>query len=297
MNNDFWINVKKLIGENNTYQNWVANKCEVKPRTFENWIYRNILPNVVEGQKIAEALETTVEYLVTGKTPSDLSEDAMVIIKEVKKLNKEGKKAALGAIQGLQTLYPYEKEKKPMYATAEPVSFETKEAEPAYPQLVKTRKKPAINNAAAPKYSADSPELLDNVKFFDKEMVMIPYFGKTAAGIPLDIYTEPGEYTLFPRKALKGNLKDYFVLSIQGYSMVNDNINEGDMVVIKRAEEPVDGKIMLVRHEDRSTLKRLLHRDKQWFLLWDDGTGREKQVDSGDFQVQGLHIWTIKSGE
>jgi SOS-response transcriptional repressor LexA len=221
----------------------------------------------------------------------------MVIVQETKKLNSEGKKAALGAIQGLQALYPQQKEKKSMYLDTQPVALETKETEPVYLQLVKTRKKPAINNAAAPKYSVDSPELLDNVKFFDKKMVMIPYFGKTAAGIPLDIYAEPGEYTLFPRKALKGNLKDHFVLSIQGYSMVNDNINEGDMVVIKRAEEPVDGKIMLVRYEDRSTLKRLLHRDKQWFLLWDDGTGREKQVDSGDFQVQGLHIWTIKSVE
>jgi hypothetical protein len=41
-----------------------------------------------------------------------------------------------------------------------------------------------------------------SVLSLDFDMVYLPYFGKTAAGIPLDIYAEPGAYMPFPRKAL-----------------------------------------------------------------------------------------------
>jgi SOS-response transcriptional repressor LexA len=79
--------------------------------------------------------------------------------------------------------------------------------------------------------------------------------------------------------------------------MTEDDIYEGDLVVIRHTNEPVDGKIMLVRYEDKSTLKRLAERGGKWYLLWDDGTGREIQVKSKDFQVQGLHVETIKLGK
>jgi SOS-response transcriptional repressor LexA len=273
VNNDFWENVKNLIKENDTYQEWVAHKCGVKPRTFQNWIYRKILPNIVEGQKIAAALETTVEYLVTGKSPADMPEDILAIVREAKKLNTEGKKAALGAIQGLQAHYPQEREEKPMYADTQPVALETNDREPDY------------------EVTEDS-----SVLSLDFDMVYLPYFGKTAAGIPLDIYAEPGAYMPFPRKALKGSPDDYFVLSIQGYSMIEADINEGDMVVIRHSKDPINGKVMLVRHEGASTLKRLSHRDGKWYLCWDDNSGREIQVDSKDFEVQGLHVWTLKPG-
>jgi SOS-response transcriptional repressor LexA len=136
----------------------------------------------------------------------------------------------------------------------------------------------------------------NDVEFLDWEIVMIPYFGKTAAGTPLDISIPPDVYMPFPRQALKGDPDNYFYLKIQGYSMVDAAISEGDLVVIRRAEEPIDGKIMLVRYEDRSTLKRLARKGGKWYLLWDDGTGRAVQVNSREFQVQGLHVWTMKPG-
>jgi SOS-response transcriptional repressor LexA len=79
--------------------------------------------------------------------------------------------------------------------------------------------------------------------------------------------------------------------------MSEADINEGDMVVIRHAEDPIDGKIMLVRHEGASTLKRLSHRAGNWYLCWDDNSGREIQVTSKQFEVQGLHVWTLKPGK
>jgi SOS-response transcriptional repressor LexA len=163
---------------------------------------------------------------------------------------------------------------KPPYSGTEDGSLETNDKEPEYGDIEDSSILPV-----------------------DFDMVYLPYFGKTAAGIPLDIYAEPGAYMPFPRKALKGSPDEYFVLSVQGYSMIEADVNEGDMVVIRHSKDPINGKIMLVRHEGASTLKRLSYRAGKWYLCWDDNSGREIQVDSRDFEVQGLHVWTLKPGK
>jgi SOS-response transcriptional repressor LexA len=278
---NFWDRVNELITKENTSYSYIAGKIGKSESTVSGW-HRTEKKKIPEADLVvtmAQILHTTVEYLVTGKPPADMPEEIMAIVREAQKLNKEGKRAALGAIQGLQALYPQEKEEKPMYADTQSVLLETKEVEPEYEAF------------------EDTPVLDTNVLPIDYDMIYLPYFGKTAAGIPLDIFTEPGEYMPFPRKALKGEPEEYFVLSIQGYSMVKADIDEGDMVVIRRAEEPVHGKIMLVRHEGASTLKRLAYRGGKWRLFRNDGSDREIQVDSGGFQVQGLHVWTLKPGK
>jgi SOS-response transcriptional repressor LexA len=273
VNNDFWTNVKNLIKENDTYQEWLANKCGVKPRTFQNWIYRNIPPNVIDGQKIAEALETTVEYLVTGKPPADMPENIMVIIKAARKLNDEGKKAALGAIQGLQAHYPQKKEEKTVYSDTKPISFETKEAKPVY-----------------------SPT--DRVIFNDWGVVMIPYYGKTAAGRPINISIEPEYEYPFPEIAIHGDRKNYFCLTICGTSMTEANIHDGDIALIRHTEEPENGGIMLVRYGDESTLKRIRIRREAVYLCWEDGSGKEIKVDSDEYEIQGrlVNMWRKPKG-
>jgi SOS-response transcriptional repressor LexA len=285
MEEGFWGNVRKELSRLDKTQVWLMEKSGVKRTTINNGINRSTPekpsnPHVDDAVRIAQVLETTVEYLVTGNPPADMPEDILSIIRVAKKLNIEGKKAALGAIQGLQVLYPQE-EGEAMYP------FETRDAEPAYPQS------PDIAEPI-PEYSADTPEFENDVEYLDWEMIMIPYFGKTAAGEPLDISIPPDEYMPFLRQTLKGNPEDYFYLKIQGYSMVDAGINEGDMVVIRRAEEPINGEIMLVRHENASTLKKISIKRGKIYLCWEDGTGKRIPVDSGDYEVQGVLVWITK---
>jgi SOS-response transcriptional repressor LexA len=269
----FTDRLEDLLKSKKITQTELAQRLNIRRASISEWKRYNTFPYADIAVKISEALETTVEYLVTGKPPADMSEDIMAIVREAKKLNTEGKKAALGAIQGLQAHYPQEKEETPMYADTQPISLEANDREPDY------------------EVAEDS-----SILPVDFDMVYLPYFGKTAAGIPLDIYAEPGAYMPFPRKALKGSPDEYFVLGVQGYSMSEADINEGDMVVIRHTEDPIDGKIMLIRHEGASTLKRLSHRAGKWYLCWDDNSGREIPVTSKQFEVQGLHVWTLKPG-
>ena len=67
---DFWNRVKSIVISQNTKLSWVAEKCDLNIRTFQGWITKEIMPNADQAFKIACALNTTVEYLITGHEKS-----------------------------------------------------------------------------------------------------------------------------------------------------------------------------------------------------------------------------------
>ena len=66
---DFWKRLNALIKERKVTQEWVANQLGIKYPTFKNWSARHIIPDAIQSVAIAKALNTSVEYLVTGKEP------------------------------------------------------------------------------------------------------------------------------------------------------------------------------------------------------------------------------------
>jgi SOS-response transcriptional repressor LexA len=266
--------VDMAIKDKDTSRPSVCKALKISTSTFTDWD-NGKMPSIAKFINVADHLRVSWYWLLTGKDEAGLTPEQRNLLRNYDKLDKRDRQTVLDLIETM--LKKQNKEEKPVYADTQPVSFETREPKPGY--------------------FTDSPKLDTNILPIDYDMVYLSYFGKIAAGTPLDIFAETGEYMPFPRKALKGSPEDYFVLSIQGYSMVKADIDEGDMVVIRYAEEPIDGKIMLVRYEGASTLKRLTYRGGKWHLLWDDGSDREIQVDSGGFQVQGLHVWTLKPGK
>lgn len=63
----FWENVEILRKEQNTTYRWIASKMGVSETTVSSMRKANTEPRASEAVKIAEALDTTVEYLVTNK--------------------------------------------------------------------------------------------------------------------------------------------------------------------------------------------------------------------------------------
>lgn len=70
---DFWNRVKMLVEEENTTWRWLALSILKKSETtISGWRATNVLPRADDAVKIASALNTTVEYLVTGEEPEFL---------------------------------------------------------------------------------------------------------------------------------------------------------------------------------------------------------------------------------
>ena len=138
----------------------------------------------------------------------------------------------------------------------------------------------------------------DGVRFMGWKMIMLPHMGKVAAGHPIEIIGFTGEGVPFPEPLLKGNKSEYFTVEIKGTSMTEAGIEDGDIAVIRKAGEPKQNKIMLVRHEGDSTLKRIKIKEtkegREVRLCWEDGSGHSVLVDDDQYEVQGEFFKIMK---
>jgi transcriptional regulator with XRE-family HTH domain len=96
----FWENVKKEIIQQNTTQDWVARKAGISFNTFQGWIAKGIYPRVNDAVRIAVALNTSVEYLVSGAVRDN--KEAIEIICLHLPLIQEHLKSVAEAVKKLQ---------------------------------------------------------------------------------------------------------------------------------------------------------------------------------------------------
>ena len=94
---------------------------------------------------------------------------------------------------------------------------------------------------------------LDDSKKISKNF--IPLIGKIAAGLPIEAIEEHAEDIPCPPGTK--NPEDYFALRVEGDSMIDAGISDGDTVIIKKTNIAENGKIVVAlidNHE--ATLKR-----------------------------------------
>lgn len=89
------------------------------------------------------------------------------------------------------------------------------------------------------------------------ETIAIPVLGNTAAGQPI-LAEENKEYELHIPTSLVSGKGPYFALHVEGDSMIDAGILDGDLAIIKQAGNANNGEIVVVRigEENRVTLKR-----------------------------------------
>ena len=80
----------------------------------------------------------------------------------------------------------------------------------------------------------------------------LPLLGLIAAGYPLDVY-ENSEYLNVPPQYIK---PDNYVLKVNGNSMIDDQIRDGDYVIVKKTEIACNGEAVVALINNEATLKR-----------------------------------------
>ncbi|MFA7428621.1 MAG: transcriptional repressor LexA [Rhodospirillaceae bacterium] len=95
----------------------------------------------------------------------------------------------------------------------------------------------------------------------DSESVTLPLYGKIAAGTPIEALRDHSETVDVPA-ALCGS-GEHYALSVEGDSMIEAGILDGDTVIIRRCEQAENGVIVVALVDGaEATLKRLRrHRD------------------------------------
>ena len=90
----------------------------------------------------------------------------------------------------------------------------------------------------------------------DVEGMEVPIFGFIAAGAPIEPYTDPNASLSIPPSLVSGK-KRVYVLQVRGDSMIEEQIRDGDYVVIEQAEEAKNGDIVVALLDNgMATLKR-----------------------------------------
>lgn len=83
----------------------------------------------------------------------------------------------------------------------------------------------------------------------------LPILGRIAAGTPIDAIQHERERLPVPETMLGGG--EHYVLEVQGDSMIEAGILDGDYVIIKKGDTANSGEIVVALVGEEATLKRL----------------------------------------
>ncbi len=106
--------------------------------------------------------------------------------------------------------------------------------------------------------SPTTPQDTDNPAYSSPE-TSIPFLGKIAAGTPIDAISDPSRFIEMPHHLMGRG--DYYALEIEGDSMIEAGILDGDTVIIERRDTAQTGEIVVALvDEEEATLKRFRRR-------------------------------------
>ena len=129
----------------------------------------------------------------------------------------------------------------------------------------------------------------------DEDQVELPVLGRVAAGLPIGADAGVQRQLLLDRR-LFSSPPDY-LLRVQGDSMREDGILDGDLVAVHRTREARDGQTVVARLDDEITIKRLQLTANGIRLLPrnPDYTAIEVGSDQ-DFAIEGVYCGLIREG-
>jgi len=108
-------------------------------------------------------------------------------------------------------------------------------------------------------------EILDDAEKPDREMLQIPIIGTVTAGAPVLAVENIEDTFVLPVNFVKSN-KQLFMLKVQGESMVDAGILDGDMAILEVANSAENGDIVVALIGNDATLKRF-YREKEYIRL------------------------------
>ena len=89
----FWGRVNRLIKHKKLTQEDVATMISVNHGTFRGWSHRKLYPDLIDIYHLAQALDTTMNYLIFGKETEPDTQLEYILGKNLISLAKEIKKA------------------------------------------------------------------------------------------------------------------------------------------------------------------------------------------------------------
>ncbi|MEM6492169.1 MAG: transcriptional repressor LexA [Pseudomonadota bacterium] len=125
------------------------------------------------------------------------------------------------------------------------------------------------------------------------QVVALPLYGAIAAGAPIEALSDPGANVDVPA-AMIGRGRHY-ALTVEGDSMVEAGIHDGDTAIIRYCEAAENGEIVVALvDEDEVTLKRWRRRGEQIALEPCNQAYETRIFGPGRVKVQGRLVGLMR---
>lgn len=127
-----------------------------------------------------------------------------------------------------------------------------------------------------------------------KLFIRIPLLGTIAAGQPIEAIQEK-EFIAVPKNKLP-NSAEIYALRVSGNSMIDENINDGDIVLVKHQETAKNGqKVVALIDNDKATLKKY-YKEQSHIRLQPANKNMEPIMlkNNQDISIQGVVIDVIR---
>lgn len=97
-------------------------------------------------------------------------------------------------------------------------------------------------------------------------MVKIPILGTIAAGQPIEAIENPSDTITIAKNEI-GQDGNHYALRVEGSSMIEDGIFDGDIVVLRKQETADDGQTVVAIIDDNEATLKKIYREKNKFRL------------------------------
>ena len=142
-------------------------------------------------------------------------------------------------------------------------------------------------------YNSFSPSVirggLDDKNLENKSGSEIPVLGNIAAGTPVEAIQNEVMRIPMPDNIEKNG--EFFGLKVKGESMIEAGINDGDTVIVKKADTAENGKIVVALIDDNEAMLKRIRRKGKTVALESANRNYETKIFGPDrVKVQGVLV-------
>ncbi len=122
----------------------------------------------------------------------------------------------------------------------------------------------------------------------------VPMYGRIAAGSPIEAIRDENGSVDIPPGFIGGG--EHYALEVDGDSMINAGINNGDTVIIKKSQQANDGEIIVALVDGEEVTLKRLRRDKGKVILIPENDDHQEQVYAPEqVQIQGKLVSLMRT--
>lgn len=126
-----------------------------------------------------------------------------------------------------------------------------------------------------------------------EELKKLNVFSSIAAGTPIAINSSIEDEFYLPKQWLLGT-HDCYMVRVKGDSMINANINDGDLVVIRQQDTANNYEIVAVDLDGNTTLKRFMRMGDTVLLIPENPNYEPINVTEGQIRILGIAMGVVK---